>query len=387
MSKQAFSKTDLDNILTSLNYYDNAKSLTELKKDKDFGWLKEINTQALQATLKNLEQAYKNFFKTKKGYPNYKSKTKSRQSFQVPQYVKIDENKSRISIPKFVKNNSLKAVLHRKPVGKLLFATVSKTPTGKYFISITFEENRLVNNPNQNKAIGIDTGIKELLTLSNGETVGNIKPLKTKLKKVKYSSRQLSKKVKGSKSRQKQRQAFAVVHEKVTNIRKDYLHKVSSQIIKNHDIICIEDLNVKGLIEKNKNRLLAQSMADVSLGMFYNFLNYKADWYGKTIVKVDRYYPSSKTCSVCGNINNNCQLSDREWDCTSCKTNHNRDLNAARNILKQGLRKLLQSGSGTESDSKQKRVEAFVNNLDESMKPETFSVKNTESHSFLLGGE
>jgi putative transposase len=128
-------------------------------------------------------------------------------------------------------------------------------------------------------------------------------------------------------------------------------------------------------------------MADVSLGMFYNFLNYKADWYGKTIVKVDRYYPSSKTCSVCGNINNNCQLSDREWDCTSCKTNHNRDLNAARNILKQGLRKLLQSGSGTESDSKQKRVEAFVNNLDESMKPETFSVKNTESHSFLLGGE
>ena len=252
--------------------------------------------------------------------------------------------------------------LHKEIEGKILFATISKSATDKYYISITCEV-EYTPLEKTNLQVGIDTGIKNLAILSDGEVYENIKLLKTNLRKLKYEQRQLSKKKKGSGCRLKQKSKFARVHEKVTNIRKDYLHKVSTEIIKNHDVICIEDLAVKNMM---KNHKLAQAFFDVSLGAFYTMLEYKAIWNEKTIVKIDRFFPSSKMCSNCGWIKQDLELKHRKWTCESCGEHHDRDFNASTNILIQGL--YILSGSGTESYIKQKRVEALL--LDESAKPE-----------------
>lgn len=342
----------------SLNYYDNANDLTQLKKDKDYIWLKEINSQSLQSSIRNLDTAYNNFFRKKTKFPRFKSKY-DKQSFKIPQNVYIKENK--LIIPKF--KEGIKINLHQKIEGEILFATISKTVTDKYFVSITSE---VQYNPfdKTGSKIGIDTGIKELAILSDGKVYGNIKTLKNNQKRLKYKQRQLSKKVKGSSSRNKQRKNLATTYEKITNIRKDYLHKISTEIIKNHDIICIEDLDVKNMM---KNHKLAQAFADVSLGTFYSMLEYKAKWNDKIFIKIDRFFPSSKMCSNCGWIKQDLTLNIREWYCPSCGKKHDRDFNASQNILNQGLKIL--SGSWIESDVKQKQVEALL--LDESVKPET----------------
>ena len=342
----------------SLNYYDNANDLTIFKKDENFNWLKEINSQSLQSSLRNLDTAYGKFFRKQTKFPRFKSKY-DRQSFKIPQFVKLENNE--LIIPKF--KGGIKINLHREINGEILFATISKSTTGKYYVSITCE---VQHNPfdKTNSNVGIDTGIKELAILSDGTTYENIKTLKNNLKKLKYNQRQLSKKTKGSSSRNKQKQKLAIVHEKITNIRKDYLHKVSTEIVKNHDIISVEDLAVKNIM---KNHKLAQAMSDVSLGTFYDMLEYKCEWNDKQFVKIGRFFPSSKMCSNCGWINQDLTLSIREWTCPSCDEIHDRDFNASKNILKQGLKIL--SGSGIESDIKQKQVEALP--LGESMKPET----------------
>jgi len=342
----------------SLNYYDNANDLTQLKKDENFNWLKEINSQSLQSSIRNLDTAYNKFFRKQTKFPRFKSKY-DRQSFKIPQNVLIKDNK--LNIPKF--KEGIKINLHQEIEGKISFATISKSATDKYYVSITCEVNHKPFRKTGSK-VGIDTGIKDLAILSDGKVYENIKTLKSNLKKLKYEQRQLSKKVKGSSSRNKQRKNLALVHEKITNVRKDYLHKISTEIIKNQDVICIEDLAVKNMM---KNHKLAQAFADVSLGSFYSMLEYKAKWNDKTIIKIDRYFPSSKMCSNCSWINQDLTLKDREWICPSCNTTHDRDFNAAKNILKQGLKIL--SGSWIESDVKQKQVEAL--SLDESMKPET----------------
>ena len=319
----------------SLNYYDNAKTLTELKKDEEFVWLKEVNAQSLQASIRNLDIAYKNFFNKQNKFPRFKSKY-DRQSFKVPQNVLVEDDK--LVIPKF--KEGIKLNLHRKMEGEPLFATISKSTTGKYYVSITC---KIEYKPFEktNKSVGIDTGIKELAILSDGSSYENIKSLKTKLKKLKYEQRQLSKKQKGSQSRNKQKRKLALVHEQITNIRKDYLHKVSTEIVKNHDIISVEDLAVKNIM---KNHCLAQAMSDVSLGAFYTMLEYKSNWNDRQFIKIDRFFPSSKTCSNCGWIKQDLTLSIRKWSCESCGEVHDRDINAAKNILKQGINIL--SGSG-----------------------------------------
>lgn len=331
-----------------LNYYDNARDLTILKKDEQFVWLKEINSQSLQSSLRNLDTAYNKFFRKQTKFPRFKSKL-DKQSFTVPQSVYIKDGK--LQIPKFKKG--IEVDIHREVEGKLLFATISKSTTGKYCVSITCEAGHIPFRKTNSK-IGIDTGVKDLAILSDGTVYENIKTLKTNLKKLKYNQRQLSKKVKGSNSRLKQKSKLATVHEKVTNIRKDYLHKVSTEIIKNHDVICIENLAVENMM---KNHKLAQAFSDVSLGAFYAMLEYKANWNDKTIVKIDRFFPSSKTCNVCNCIHQGLTLKDREWTCKSCNTVHDRDFNASINIKKQGLAIL--SGSGIESDIKQKQSKAL----------------------------
>lgn len=351
----------------SLNYYDNANDLTKLKKEEDFVWLREINSQSLQSSLRNLDNAYNKFFRKQTNFPRFKSKF-DRQIFTIPQSVYIEENK--LWIPKFKKGIEIN--IHREIEGKLLFATISKSTTGKYYVSITCEI-EYIPFKKTNSKVGIDTGIKDLAILSDGKVYKNIKTLKTNLKKLKYNQRQLSKKVKGGNSRLKQKSKLAIVHEKVTNIRKDYLHKVSTEIIKNHDVICIEDLAVKNMM---KNHILAQAFSDVSLGAFYTMLEYKANWNNKKIVKIDRFFPSSKTCNICNYINQGLTLKDREWTCKSCNTLHDRDFNASINIKKQGLKIL--SGSGIDSDIKQKRGKALL--LGESMTHEAHSVR------FAVGG-
>ena len=352
---------------TSLNYYDNARTLTKLKKDEEFVWLKEVNSQSLQASIRNLDTAYKNFFNKQNKFPKFKSKY-NRQSFKVPQNVLVDDDK--LVIPKF--KEGIKLNLHRQMEGKPLFATISKSTTGKYYVSITCE---VEHKPFEktNKSVGIDTGIKELAILSDGSSYENIKSLKTKLKKLKYEQRQLSKKQKGSRSRNKQKRKFSLVHEQITNIRKDYLHKVSTEIVKNHDIISVEDLAVKNIM---KNHCLAQAMSDVSLGAFYTMLEYKANWNDRQFVKIDRFFPSSKTCSNCGWIKQDLTLAIREWTCESCGKIHDRDVNAAKNILKQGINIL--SGCGMQSDIKQKHSEALP--LGESVTYEAQPI------SFAVGG-
>jgi len=351
----------------SLNYYDNANDLTVLKKDEKFIWLKEINSQSLQSSLRNLDTAYNKFFRKQTKFPKFKSKY-DRQSFTIPQFVTIKEGK--LQIPKFKKGIEIN--IHREIEGRLLFATISKSPTGKYYVSITCEVEYIPFRKTNSK-VGIDTGIKDLAILSDGKVYKNINTLKTNLKKLKYNQRQLSKKVKGSNSRLKQKSKLAILHEKVTNIRKDYLHKVSTEIIKNHDVICIEDLAVKNMM---KNHKLAQAFSDVSLGAFYTMLEYKANWNDKIVVKIDRFFPSSKTCNVCNYINQDLTLKDRVWTCKSCNTIHDRDFNASINIKKQGLKIL--SGSGIESQDKQKRSKALP--LGESMTHEA------QFLSFAVGG-
>jgi len=342
---------------TSLNYYDNARTLTDLKKEEDFDWLKEINSQSLQSAIRNLDSAYKNFFNKQNKFPRFKSKY-DKQSFKIPQNALINERK--LVIPKF--KEGIKINLHRKIEGEILFATITKSTTGKYYVSITCEVNHKPFDKIGSK-VGIDTGIKDLAILSDGKIYENIKVLKSKLKKLKYQQRQLSKKQKGCNSRQKQKIKLSLTHEKITNIRKDYLHKISTEIVKNHDIISVEDLSVKNMM---KNHKLAQSLSDVSLGMFYTMLEYKSKWNDKSFVKIDRFFPSSKTCSNCGWIYQDLNLSIREWTCNSCNEHHDRDLNASKNILKQGINIL--SGYGIESDTKQKQEEALP--LGESVIPE-----------------
>lgn len=356
---------------TSLNYYDNASALTELKKDEQFIWLKEVNSQSLQASIRNLDIAYKKFFNKQNKFPRFKSKY-DRQSFKVPQNVLVEGNK--LIIPKF--KEGIKVNLHREIEGRVLFATISKSTTGNYHVSITCEV-EYTPFEKTGKSVGIDTGIKELAILSDGSKYENIKSLKTKLKKLKYEQRQLSKKVKGSNSRLKQKLKLAKVHEKVTNIRKDYLHKVSIEIVKNHDIISVENLAVKNIM---KNHCLAQTMGDVSLGTFYTMLEYKANWNNRQFVKIDRFFPSSKTCSSCGWINQDLTLSNREWTCKSCGAVHDRDVNAAKNILKEGINVL--SGCGIQSDTKQKRSEALP--LGESMTSETQPISSAVGDSPLI---
>ena len=344
---------------TSLNYYDNANDLTQLKKNEEFIWLREINSQSLQSSLRNLDAAYNKFFRKQTKFPRFKSKY-DKQSFTIPQSVYVEENK--LIIPKFKKG--IKINLHRKIKGKILFATISKSMTNNYYVSITCEvEYQSFKQTNSN--IGIDIGIKDLAILSNGKKYENIKTLKTNLKHLKYNQRLLSKKQKESNSRLKQKLILAKIYENISNIRIDYLHKVSTEIIKNHDIICIEDLAVKNMM---KNHCLAQAFSDVSLGTFYDMLEQKANWNDKTIVKIDRFFPSSKTCNICNYIKEDLTLKDREWTCPACNTKHDRDLNASINIKKQGLNIL--SGSGIESDIKQKHGEALP--IGESVKHEIY---------------
>ena len=323
-------KNEYENNKNTLNNYDNAKSLTELKTKDEFNWLKEVNSQSLQFCLKSLDGAYQNFFKYKKGFPKFKSK-KSKNSFSVPQSVSIKDNT--LIIPKF--RDGVKLIKHRDFEGKIKSCTISKTPTNEYFVSILVDTSNDFKFEKTNKTIGIDLGLKDFLITSEGYKYKNNRYTKTYAKKLKIQQQHLSRKEKGSKKYEEQRLKVARLHKKITNSRVDNLHKISTDLIKKYDTIILEDLNIKGMV---KNHKLSKHISDASWGTFISFLEYKAKWHDKEILKVDRFFPSSKTCNCCGYINQNLKLDMREWICPSCNTNLDRDINASKNILKEGLK-------------------------------------------------
>lgn len=333
---------------TSLNFYDNSKSLTELKKQEEFKWLKEVNSQSIQYSLRDLEVAYTNFFSKKGQFPRFKSK-KDKQSFRIPQYTKYENGE--LNIPKFKK--PIKVAEDRPLTGDILFSTISKSSSGRYFVSITCETEHTPYKKNANK-VGIDLGIKDLAICSDRKIYPNLKNTKKYAEKLTYEQRQLSKKQKGSNNKNRQKIKVAKIHEKIANSRLNHIHQITTQIVRDNQTICVEDLAVANMV---KNHKLAKSISDCSWGEFLRQLKYKSEWNERTFITIDRFFPSSKMCNKCRFVNQDLTLEDREWICPNCGSKLNRDLNASENILEQGLK--IYSGCGTQSELKQKREEAL----------------------------
>jgi len=320
----------------SLNYYDQSKELTQLKKNENTKWLKEVNSQTLQFSLNNLDMAYQNFFKKRTQFPKFKSR-KSKNSFTIPQFVSYDKNK--LIIPKFLEG--IKMIMERKIKGKIKKATISKTSTGKYFVSILTEKQHIPLNKT-NQSVGIDLGIKDFLVLSNGTKTKNHRFLRHYERFLSKNQQHLSRKTNGSSRYEKQRIKVARIHEKITNSRMDLIHKTALNLVKEFDVIYLEDLNVKGMM---KNHKLSKLINDVSWGKFIETLTYKAEWNDKYIIHIDRFFPSSKTCNKCGWVNNSLTLKDRTWTCKKCDEVLDRDINASINILNEGYRKNISDGT------------------------------------------
>lgn len=304
----------------NLSRYDLQRQLKDLKNE--CVWLREVNSQSLQVALMNLDAAYLKFFKGLSDFPNFKKKANGG-SFNAPQNVTLENGK--LVIPKF--KDGIDIVLHQPIKGAIRQATISRTPTSKYFVSILCETGETIKPKvaiKENTTIGIDLGIKTYLVTSDGKEFDNPKFLRKSQSRLKFVQRKYSIH-KGKKTKHR----LAILHEKITNQRKDFLHKTSSELIKNHDSIAIEDLNISGMV---KNHHLAQSISDAGWSMFVTILEYKAEWYGKNVLKIGRFEPSSKTCSCCGRINKELTLQDREWTCKSCGSVLDRDRNAAINI-------------------------------------------------------
>lgn len=348
-----------------LNYHAMSIRLPKLKQEHE--WLGYADSQALQQSLQNLARAFENFFAKRGRYPRFKSKH-GRQSIQYPQRVKIDG--SRIYLPKV---GWVKCVVHREIVGRIKTVTVSRNASGQFHAAILTDDDQPMPTVSIiGKAIGIDVGLTHLAVTSDGSKFGNPRHLRKAERNLKRKQRMLSRKKKGSKSRDKARRLVARVHERVACARRDYLHKLSRRIVNENQVIAVEDLHVKGIMQNHK---LAKATADVGWGTLIGFIGYKSARDGKAFVKCDRWYPSSKACSVCGAICDKLSLDIRAWDCAHCGAHHDRDINAAVNIRDEGLRILAGGAPASASGgsvSPGKRRNPRVRQLPEKLEARSF---------------
>ena len=329
-------KEQYKNTKKSDNYYAQCKVLTEMKKNPAYFWLNEVNSQTLQHALRNLDTAYTNFFKKRSKFPRFHSK-KHGGSFAVPQHFKVEGNK--LYIPKF--KEGIKLIKSKKLEGTIRNVTVTVAPSGKYYVSIMSMVDYMPLKKNNSK-VGIDLGLKDLVITSDGIKYSSNRFIKKYSGRLSTAQKHLSRKKKGSGTWTRQRIKVARVQEKISDCRKDKLQKISTDLIRKYDIIFCENLNVKGM---ERNHHLAKSINDASWNMLVSMLQYKAEWNDKQVVKIGRYYPSSKTCHHCGYVNQDLSLSDREWTCPNCKSVLDRDVNAAQNILDEGLKILTSAGT------------------------------------------
>lgn len=324
-----------------LSYSKFATQLPKLKKE--YNWLREVDSISLQQSLKDLDKAFKRFFKGLGGFPKFKSKKNNKQSYRTQCFKRssgiesIEIKNNKIKLPKL---GWVKFKKSREVTGKIQNVTIRKSKANKYYISVCVQE-EVEELPQTDKAIGIDLGLKDFLITSNGEVVSNPRILSKYEKRVARLNKRLAKKEEGSNNWYKIKHKLARVHEKVANIRKDFLHKLSTKLICENQTIVVESLKVKNML---KNSRLAKSISDVSWSKFVDYLSYKTEWYGRELIKIDTFFPSSQLCSECGYQNKEVKdLSVREWECPKCHSIHDRDINASKNILQQGLQLQLAS--------------------------------------------
>lgn len=309
-----------------------SSDLTILKKTHEYKWLNECNAKSLQQSLNDLISTYNGFFNKKNKLPKFKSKKTDHIRFRVPQDVQIKGNMIKFPRMSWIRIRGVKEIK-----GNVKSATFSMDALNKWHVSILVEfENKIKASPIDGNIIGIDLGLKDFVVTSDGDRVESCKFYRKAENKLKHSQRELCRKKAGSARMNKARRKVASIHIKIKNKRNDFIHKLTSSLVRKYNVICIEDLNVKGLARTK----LAKSIHDASFGEFRRQLEYKSLWNGKHLVCIDRFYPSSKKCSICGNINKELKLSDREWTCLECNTKHDRDLNAAINIKNEGARML-----------------------------------------------
>ena len=304
-------------------------ALTQLKKTEEFYWLKDVSSVCLQQSLMNLDVAYKNFFKGQNKHPTFKKRSNTQSARYASSAFTFKDGK--LTLAKHKK--PLKMKITRELSGDISSITVSKTPEGKYYASLLVKEHYKPKSKTA-KQLGIDLGIKDFATFSDGKRVANPKHLLSSMKKLKRLQRQLSRKVKGSKNRDKARIKVARLHSKIANQRADFLHKLSTQLVNENQVICVEDLKVSSIL---RNKRIAKLAGSLGWQSFLNMIEYKCLWNDRTFIKIDQFYPSSKTCNKCGFVKKDLKLHQRSWKCPDCSTIHDRDINAANNILAVGL--------------------------------------------------
>lgn len=307
-----------------VNYNQTSAALTSLKRTDEHRWLNEVSCVPLQQSLRNLQTAFGNFFAGRAKYPRFKSKRDKQSAEYTTSAFKYSDG-----VLSLAKVGKLKVRWSRPFTSQLTTVTVSKTPTGRYYVSLVLDETP-VPFAKTGASIGIDLGINRLATLSNGERIPNLKFTRTYEKRLAKAQRRLARKTKGSGRWNRQRIKVARVHEKLTNARVDHLNKVTTDLVRRFDVIAVEDLTVRGMVRNHK---VAKHISDASFGRFVSMLEYKTVWRGKTLVKIDRFFPSSKRCSCCGFVAQKMPLDVRNWQCPVCKSEHDRDENAAKNIL------------------------------------------------------
>jgi len=312
-----------------VNYHDTSFLLANMKKNSSAPWLNDVSSVPLQQGLRHLHTAFLNFWSKRSGYPKFKRKYDKQSATYAANAFKWDGNNLKLAKQK----EPLNIRWSRQFTGKPSTVTVSKDRVGRYFVSILVEEDIQPLPPVKNQ-VGVDLGIKDVIVTSDGFKSGSPAYTRKYEKKLAKAQRNLAKKKKCSKNREKARLKVARIHAKIADSRRDFTHKLTTKLVRENNIICIETLAVKNMV---KNRCLAKSISDSGWGELTRQLEYKSDWYGRKLIAIDRWFPSSKRCFDCGHINDNLQLSDRNWACAECGVEHDRDINASRNILAAGL--------------------------------------------------